>query len=590
LDDGRLFYAMRFIRGNHLEAEIDALYAGGGAAEQLKGKHKQTFNWLLRQLVSAAKTIAYAHKRLILNLDIKPRNIMVGKYGETVVVDWGESIPIDEESFTHLETAPVPVARKQKDRESGSSLVGGTLPYMAPERMPCQSGEIGPATDIYSLGVCLYRILTGQEAFTYDLAPRDEVIRRIECGDYPRPSQVNPRVPRGLEAICCKAMALRTTDRYCSALEFAQDIERYLDDEPVRARRESPLEKAGRWSRQNKTATAAAVACMIIALLLACGAAITLGQAWDAASDARRQNLHLSAESTASLVARDFEYRWRALESMADAPELIQKIEDVDQWKETNGKVELSVGPQTALQSYLETLHEQWKVSAQAASMLVLDRDGIMIARAPQDRRSKEITGTSFRFRDYYHGHDKDYDREEAEADHNLAPISHPHVSVALKSRLDGLLRVQFSVPVRNQHGQTIAVLGMAVRITQFDLPKTDRQRPLVLLDLRETQIEGTPRDNLIVSHPAMQEDRLKGIEDAWLVDRLRRLRDDSQRMGDNGEALSVCDEAWSDDYVDPLVGGCWHAAFAPIRVRVRKTDSRLETLDLIVIAQERGG
>ena len=118
---------------------------------------------------------------------------------------------------------------------AGTAL--GTPAYMSPEQAAGRLDQLGPASDVYSLGATLYCLLTGQPPLEGDVG---EVLRRAQRGEFPPPRQVNPSVPAALEAVCLKAMAMKPEDRYASPRALADDVERWLADEPVSAYREPP--------------------------------------------------------------------------------------------------------------------------------------------------------------------------------------------------------------------------------------------------------------------------------------------------------------------------------------------------------------
>jgi serine/threonine-protein kinase len=138
----------------------------------------------------------------------------------------------------------------------GSAL--GTPAYMSPEQAEGAGDRLGPRSDVYSLGATLYYLLTGRPPLA---GPAADVIPRVQKGDFHPPQQVAPDLDRALEAICLKAMALKPTDRYASPKALAEDLERWMADEPVTAYREPLSHRVRRWGRRNRTAvTGAAVA------------------------------------------------------------------------------------------------------------------------------------------------------------------------------------------------------------------------------------------------------------------------------------------------------------------------------------------
>ncbi|MGO9915479.1 MAG: tetratricopeptide repeat protein [Isosphaeraceae bacterium] len=255
--DGRPYYAMRFIKGDSLKEAIDRFHAGTSATGD-PGRRSLELRRLLRSFTDVCNAIEYAHSRGVLHRDIKPGNIIVGRHGETLVVDWGLAKATGKSDPSAVERTLLPFpASGSSETLPGSAL--GTPAYMSPEQAEGNLEALGPRSDVYSLGATLYCLLTGRPPVVGD--DLGAILRAVQSGALVPPRQVDPSIDRALEAVCMKAMALRPDDRYGSCRALAGDVERWMADEPVSAWREPFSGRARRWARRNRTkVTAAAVA------------------------------------------------------------------------------------------------------------------------------------------------------------------------------------------------------------------------------------------------------------------------------------------------------------------------------------------
>jgi len=271
-NDGRPYYAMRFIRGESLQQAIEELHGGEPAERMVR------LRGLLRRFIEVANAVAYAHSRGVLHRDLKPANVMLGPYGETLVVDWGLAKPVDRpaQATAAAESRLLPPAAHDSDVTRIGRAIG-TPAYMSPEQAAGAVDLIGRASDIYSLGATLYSLLTGQPPVQgRDV---DAIQKRVLRGEFAVPRAVQSWVPRPLEAICLKAMALEPADRYRSARALAEDVERWLADAPVQAHRENAAERLARWMRRHRTWSQAGAAALLVVTLVAATAAVMVHRA-----------------------------------------------------------------------------------------------------------------------------------------------------------------------------------------------------------------------------------------------------------------------------------------------------------------------
>ena len=197
----------------------------------------------------------------MIHRDLKGQNVVLGDYGEVIVLDWGLAKLVDGPDVRGR--GPGDPARRRQPRRfqtlAGRAL--GTPAYMAPEQAAGRLDLVDRRSDVYGLGAILYEILTGRPPF--DGTKTADVLRKVIEEEPPRPRAVVPATSPALEAVCLKAMAKKQADRYASAAELADDVRRWLADEPVAAYPEPWTVRAGRWAKRHRTAVAAAAALLV---------------------------------------------------------------------------------------------------------------------------------------------------------------------------------------------------------------------------------------------------------------------------------------------------------------------------------------
>jgi len=260
--DGRPFYAMRLIKGESLKQAIAKFRAKADPASK-PGDRALGLRRLLGRFLDVCDAVEYAHSRGVLHRDLKPSNIMLGKFGETLVVDWGLAKIVGrteeaEPSTLDGEDEAIRPSSSSDVEPTRMQAVYGTPQYMSPEQATGRIDRIGVASDVYGLGATLYCLLTGRPPFP------DEGFAKIKAallrGDFPRPRAVDASVAPALEAICLKAMAPEPEGRYRSAGALGEDLERWLADEPVSAYRDPPPARLARWARRHKAPVAGGLA------------------------------------------------------------------------------------------------------------------------------------------------------------------------------------------------------------------------------------------------------------------------------------------------------------------------------------------
>jgi len=235
-----------------VDAVADAYAAETVASQRTRNntRHAQRrpvyFRSIAKLGIQVAEALDHAHQVGIIHRDIKPSNLMVDARGKAWVTDFG---------LARIEAGV------------GLTMTGdiiGTLRYMSPEQALAKHTPMDHRADIYSLGVTLYELLTLTPAFTAD--DRRELLRQIAFEEPAMPRRLDPSIPAELETVVCKAMAKEPGERYATAQELADDLRRFVHDQPILARRPSLAARIGRWSRHHKSLVAAG------AVLVAMGA------------------------------------------------------------------------------------------------------------------------------------------------------------------------------------------------------------------------------------------------------------------------------------------------------------------------------
>jgi PAS domain S-box-containing protein len=219
----RPFYAMRFVRGRTLSDAVHSYHVN-----RLKGREDPLeFIALLTAFAAVCNAVAYAHSRHVVHRDLKGDNVILGDFGEVIVLDWGLAKLVGQPDES--ENEPVQIT-PQGAQDAGLTVQGevmGTPGYMAPEQAAGRLNEIDQRTDVFGLGAIFYEILTGRPPFV----GRDtfEVLQQAVRGEPALPRELWPEVPPALEAICLKAMAKARRERFSSASDLAQEVQRWQD-------------------------------------------------------------------------------------------------------------------------------------------------------------------------------------------------------------------------------------------------------------------------------------------------------------------------------------------------------------------------
>ncbi|MGE0435003.1 MAG: tetratricopeptide repeat protein, partial [Planctomycetota bacterium] len=283
---GRPYMAMKFVKGHNLQ-ELILLAHKKGRTSRLHDLQRER---MLETFMKVCDAISYAHARGVIHRDLKPENVMVGEFGEVLLMDWGLAKPLNQPERLSLNKDAV-----RTDRRAASPMltmqgeVFGTPGYMSPEQANGLIDEIDERVDVFGLGTILYEILTHHPP--YEGKTVEQVLERAAGRRLPSPRRRAPKmqIPKELDAITMKALEKDPRRRYRSAEDLRRDIEAWLGNDKVIAYTDSPFERLSKWARRNPTrAMVGSMGALFIVITLASiFVAITAEQGRRAAQDER---------------------------------------------------------------------------------------------------------------------------------------------------------------------------------------------------------------------------------------------------------------------------------------------------------------
>jgi serine/threonine-protein kinase len=282
-EDGQPFYTMRLVRGQTLREAISAYHRR--RADEHRDDPIERLR-LLRAFETVCQAVSYAHARGVVHRDLKPENVMLGDFGQVILLDWGLAKLLDRAE----EDGDVRGVSVNETAQTNATMAGrmlGTPAYAAPEQAEGRIDLIDARTDVYGLGAILFEILSGRPPHKADSTA--EMLRHIVTEETPRARAFEPSVPRALDAICARAMAKARADRYGCAADLARDVQSFLADEPVTAYREPPLTRMGRWARRHRSLVGTGAALTAAAVLFLTVLAVLLEGARERTDQARAQ-------------------------------------------------------------------------------------------------------------------------------------------------------------------------------------------------------------------------------------------------------------------------------------------------------------
>jgi WD40 repeat protein len=302
--NGQPFLALEFVDGHSLAAKLVGTPMAARPAAELAE--------------TLSRALQHAHDRGIVHRDLTPGNILLALDSTPKITDFGLAKILGGDSG---------------QTQSGAIL--GTPSYMSPEQAAGKSKIVGPATDVYSLGAILYETLTGRPPFKAE-SPIDTIFQVLKNEPVP-PRELNPKAPRDLETICLKCLRKEPGNRYGGAGELADDLRRFLNEVPIRARPVGRLERTWRWCRRNPAVASLLSAIALLLALAAAGAGVgnlmlksQLRQTERAERDSKEKLLLANLErARAASVSRQIGQQARGLEAVAEAAALARELDGI---------------------------------------------------------------------------------------------------------------------------------------------------------------------------------------------------------------------------------------------------------------------
>jgi serine/threonine-protein kinase len=524
--EGRHYFTMKFIDGGNLATQVNRLRGDPVTAAKL--------------LADCAVAVHYGHRRGILHRDLKPANILLDGAGDPHVSDFGVA--------------------KRMDAGSGltqSGTVLGTPAYMAPEQAAGRVKDITIAADVYSLGAILYELLTGRPPFVAD-APH-ETLRMVLEQQPAWPRSLNPKVDRDLETICLKCLDKDRRQRYRSAEELADELRRYVNGEPIKARPVGRTARLWRWSRRNPLAAA----------LLAVSSAVLVFTTAAAAYVARAQ---VAAREQDVVLTNAYAADWVAGTVLLQLRDFAAAVERTTAEDEGTFRNLARTGNRAAVEAFCRQQFDRFNDPAfglRAAgeeklafdSVFLQGADGLTRGRWPVPDDPQAYYAMPFNRRDYFRG----------AARLAAAGRRSAYVSEAFRSKADQMYKIAISTPVLAEDGKTLLGVFVATAATdpQFGSQTFSDGRRRAALAAR---VEDEP-DTGDMRHPARPRHIVllhEGLSHGQFVpvdnERVRACATDS-----GGEPLQLPRRPPQPlvdlNYRDPAApaSGRWLAAFAPV-------------------------
>jgi hypothetical protein len=523
--EGHPYFTMKLLEGGSLAQHTERFRGAPRRAAEL--------------VATLARAVHYGHKRGILHRDLKPANVLLDVEGRASIADFGVARLMEREA-----------------QYTRSDAVVGTPSYMAPEQAAGRSQQITTAVDIYGLGAILYELLTGRPPFEADTPV--VTLRRVVESEPLAPRALDASIDGDLETICLKCLEKDPTRRYGSAEELADELDRYLNGEPLLARRAGWGSRLWQWCRRHTVAAGllfTAVWLLLVTTVVALVVGILQGQ--DRESEELSTNSY-AARALAGTMLFQLRENSDAVERAAADPTLIDAL----QRRDLAALQDISSGL-CAPYGEIRGGERRERCRPPFDYWFVLDAQGTALARwlkPPEDFLFK-----NYEWRDYFQG------AKQLTAERRQAS----YISRAFKSEADGRFRIAISAPIYDTRG---AWLGVIVGLMEtgstlgsFRLNDTNTERRTAVLITRQdrsrTQVDQPlPDGYVILLHDGLEPGETTTIH----TDTDREIEEVRSLLPRGGDQLRILGPEFTvrlRDYRDPIAAsqGPWLAAFSPV-------------------------
>nr|MBC8290731.1 serine/threonine protein kinase [Planctomycetota bacterium] len=417
--EGQYYFSMNFV--------------DGGCLSDLVREHPLPVNDAVAIVKQVAEAVQFAHQQGVLHRDIKPSNILIDTNGRIQLTDFGLAKRVESDSQLTM---------------TGQIL--GTPSYMSPEQAAGNRTLMGPSSDVYSLGAVLCELLTGRPPFA--AATPIETIRQVFEEDSLSPRLLNSDVPRDLETICLKCLKKLPAERYFSAQELADELDRFLEGKPIQARPLGFVSRVWRWCRRKPLAAELIVATVVLSIFVIVESVWAARQREQLLVDEIQRHNRSAANWVATLVSLELN-EWRnpvckAANAIQPYIPLIKRIQ-----RNNPGVAEMKVLiRESDAENQLERLCKEWHGETNRIfpevvnSWYVFNKDGIVIALWPE--KNIDSIGRSYAGRDYFRKH-----KTNPQANHS-------HISRVFHSENDKHFKYAISAAILDTDGEFQGVVA----------------------------------------------------------------------------------------------------------------------------------